>query len=103
MLNTTFPAYHAEQVCQLAAGNLPFEPLSHLSGFLRFQADLRLPSSVHGAARQAHVQHLIQQLGLQKVSRQSPSVTIMPSSCVVSNVLLVKMLVMHMRVWHLSM
>ena len=33
----------------------------------RFQADLRLPPSVHGAARQAQVQQLIQQLGLQKV------------------------------------
>ena len=39
-----------------------------LCWWFRFQADLRLPPSVHAAARQAQVQHLIQQLGLQKVS-----------------------------------
>lgn len=67
VFSTSFST-RAEQVCQLAAGSTAFEPISHLSGFLRFQADLRLPSSVHGTARQAHVQHLIHQLGLQKVS-----------------------------------
>ncbi|KAL0042544.1 hypothetical protein WJX79_003095 [Trebouxia sp. C0005] len=41
---------------------------STVEEYLRFQADLRLPSSVHGTARQAHVQHLIHQLGLQKVA-----------------------------------
>ena len=40
-------------------------------GACRFQADLRLPAIVRSPARQAQVQHVIQQLGLQKVTYQA--------------------------------
>ncbi|KAL3154966.1 hypothetical protein ABBQ38_011494 [Trebouxia sp. C0009 RCD-2024] len=41
---------------------------STVQEYLRFQADLRLPPSVHSTARQHQVQQVIQQLGLQKVA-----------------------------------
>lgn len=37
----------------------------------RFQADLRLPAIVRSPAREAQVQHVVQQLGLQKVTYQA--------------------------------